>query len=508
MKKLIPAAFVVIGAALFCFFVIKQLVIKNEGSASAKEVVPQVEHLKEDDKAGQYGDNNDFSSFISLTKEETLLSVVTMDLDGDGNEDQINVCKVANNPYIQLIAGLYNPEKAVYERQAYLATNVTQVQTFACTSLDVIGNHHSALIYQGDSESGHAVLRIFLGGRDKKGKFTLKMIGDFDADGRVFIQQSERSEAYEMGQAKGVSFPVWVYASDTDENRRLDQIQTQYEYSEEEGKYIETKTIRVAGSRITAKELARIQDGTVGTFANFLDGLWYKTETEGGGRYIFFDYKNKEIIFQFEDSVEVYNWLKSNLRRNGMYFSSVNKTIQNLQRRFDISLVNVNEIRIRIQDDVRMIIGESNLWDGSYKKIKTAADVKKASSGEIFAELVKGPVWSTADGTSITFTASGYFVENERSSDTGRYVVQKMNGGEIMQFRSESGTPYFSGFYEPKFVVNETVRTVRNKPVKTSETDKNTVILQSVVANPDGYYQTESMPLVLHRSQIKKTVKE
>lgn len=509
MKKIFPAVFIVIAAALVCVLIVKKLISHNELNTYAKVVTPVVDNNKGDGLSDNgYGENYNFTSFINLTKDETLMSVITMDLDGDGYDDQINVCKVANNPYIVLIGGIYNPDKKQYERKIYITTNVTQVQTFACTSLDVIGNHRNALVYQGDTENGHSVLRIYLGSKGKKGEVLLNVIGDFDADGRVFIQHEERNESYEMGQAKGASFPVWVYTTASEDSNKLDQIQTMYEYSETDGKYIETKTVRVAGSRITAKELSRIQDGTVETFAGFLDGLWYKTENEGSVRYIFFDYKNREIIFQLEDNVEVYNWLKSNLRRNGMYFSSVNKTIENLQRRFDISLVNVDEIRIRIQDDVRMIITEDNLWNGNYKKLVSKDSDKKNTPGDVVSELIKGPAWTTSDGTVITFSQTGYFVENDSIRDEGRYVAQKMSGTELMQFRSEGSTPYFQGFVEPKFMTSETIKTVRNRSVSVINTDKNTIILQSVVVNPTGYYQTESSPVVLHRSQIKKTVKE
>jgi len=508
MKKLIPAVFIVIAAALICVFIVKKLISHNELTTYAKVVTPVVNNQNEEGSDGNvYGDDYNFTSFVNLTKDETLMSVVTMDLDGDGYDDQVNVCKVANNPYIVLIGGLYNPEKKIYERLAYIATNVTQVQTFACTSLDVIGNHRNALVYQGDTENGHSVLRIFLGSRNKKGEFSLNMIGDFDADGRVFIQQEERNEAYEMGHAKGVSFPVWVYTTAPEDTAKLDQIQTMYEYSESDGKYVETKTIRVAGSRITAKELSRIQDGTVDTFAGFLNGLWYKTENEGSVRYIFFDYKNKEVIFQFEDSVEVYNWLKSNLRRNGMYFSSVNKTIENLQRRFDISLINVDEIRIRISDDVRMIITEDNLWNGTYKKVVSKDSEKRAAAGDVISELMKGPAWTTSDGTSVTFSQTGYFVENESFKDEGRYVAQKMSGKELLQFRSDNSSPFFHGFYESKFMTSETVKTVRNRPVTVIDVDKNTVVLQGVIVTPTGFYQTESSPIVLRRTELKKNVK-
>ena len=126
----------------------------------------------------------------------------------------------------------------------------------------------------------------------------------------------------------------------------------------------------MTGSRIAARELARIQDGTVETFADFLDGLWYKTSSaQSGIRYLFFDHAQKEVIFLYDDTEEVYAWEDSNLRRSGIYITTTNKSITNMQRRCDISLAGIDEVRIHIIDDVRMIIKENNLWDGSYRKM-------------------------------------------------------------------------------------------------------------------------------------------
>ena len=154
------------------------------------------------------------------------------------------------------------------------------------------------------TDSGKVVLKIFDGNRSKNGEFILTPIGDFEADGTIFIQQTPRSENYELNHAKGEPFPVWVYTSEQKTSgadaAKLDQIQTMYEWDESEGMYVAVKTLRVAGNTLAQKELARIQDGTVATFGNFLDGLWYKIENSGVSiRYISFDYPNSEIIFEY-----------------------------------------------------------------------------------------------------------------------------------------------------------------------------------------------------------------
>ncbi len=510
MKKTIPVIFIAVAAFLAVFLIARNVFIKDSGWSRSRVITPIVDS----DELLRESRDNDYeefeqTSFIELANDETLLNIVTMDIDSDGFDDQINIVKTSKSPFLGLIVGLYNPSSATYIRAAWIATTISQIRTFACTSLDVTGNHKNSLVYQGVTDNGHSVLCIFNGSRNRRNEFILTKIGDFEADGTIFIQQSERNESYELNQTKAPSFPVWVYASDgPEDSTRLDQIQTMYDWNEEEGKYTQVRQIRVTGSRIAAKELAKIQDGTVASFAKFLDGLWYKTDmTNGSMRCIFFDWNAHEIIFHYQDSEEVYSWLNSNLRRNGMYFSSINKSIENLQRRFDISLVNVDEIRIRIQDDVRMIIGESTLWDGNYKKLTAKITPEKSDNESVKAldTLVKGPAWLSGDQSYFVFTQDSYKVEGEGFSDAGRFMVSTVSETKLLQFRSDTDTKYLNGWYIAGYgKIKKTETDRRGKTKDITLDDKETIVLHSVIVRPDGFFQTESQPVVLKKTALKK----
>lgn len=491
MKRLIPVIFVLAGAALALLFFSRNLFVVDKSISRAKVVVPIVGNPESGPKSSDYSDGLEHTSFIQLSNGETLVGTLEMDIDGDGADDQINMVKTTSSPYIVLIVGLYDSKTGTYTRSNYLATQITQMKTFACTSMDVIGNHKNSLVYQGVTDSGNVVLKIYEGTRNKKGEFLLRPIGDFEADGTIFIQQTPRPESYELSQSRGESFPVWVYTSDQknlgSDSSQLDQIQTMYEWSEEEGAYIATRTLRVSGNRVAAKELARIQDGTVATFGKFLEGLWYKTENTGSKiRYISFDYANSEIIFEYEDSEEVYSWLKSTLRRNGIYFSAVNKSIENLQRRFDISLVSTDEIKIKLQDDVRMLINESTQWDGNYKKF-TAREPERAGASpqaECIARLIEQENWETNDHTILKFTDANYVANGKSSYDSGRFTTNEITGSTLIQFRSAHELPFFKENYLPSFQ---------------SEKDRDTILLNPVVISPEGFYKEQNAPLVLKK---------
>ena len=483
MKRLIPVFFAVVAIVLAFFFFSKNLFVEESAVRRSRLVVPV-----SDGSSADFSDAVPPSSFLSLSGEETLISTVEADIDDDGFEDQINVIKNASESNLQVVVALYTPSASNYVRSYTIQTEISQVRTFVCTCLDVIGNHRNALVYQGINESGKFVMRIF--SAEKSGSaFAMDEIGRFESDGTVFIQQNQRGEAYDMEQSAGESFPVWVYSSEGEGDggggSRLDQVQTMYDWSPSEKKYVEVRSIRVPGSSIAAKELSRVQDGTVSSFVRFLDGLWYKDDGSDAERrrFIFFDSLNEEVVFQFGDSEEVYSWLKSNLRRNGIYFSAVNKPIETLQRNFDISLVTLDEIRVRVTDDVRMLIGEENLWDGSYRKLFVQKkQTNREGVSEFIEKFIKEENWQTPDGIRVDFSGSTYSVSGGSVSDRGRFTQIDMFGKTFIQFRSETGTRFFSGEYLPTSV----------------EADGGeAVVLQKYSVNPEGFYQDPSGPVRL-----------
>lgn len=489
MKKVIPLVFVLVAVVLAFFVFSKNLFSEGAAVSHSKVVVPTSGDSRSDVELSESAAG---TSFISLLNEETLISTVESDIDDDGFEDQVNIIKSASVPALQIVVALFSSASSKYERSYTIQTEISQVRTFVCAALDVVGNHKNALVYQGIADDGKSVMKIYsaVKGSGSDSEFKMDLIGDFSAEGTIFIQQNPRSEGYEMSQSSGESFPVWVYTSEshsTSNSTRLDQIQTMYDWSPSEKKYVESKSIHVAGSSIAAKELAKIQDGTVSSFSKFLDGLWYKNDNSKERRYIFFDYQNEEIVFYYQDSEEVYSWLKSNLRRNGIYFSSVNKSIENLLRKFDISLVSLDEIRVLIHDDVRMLIGEENLWDGAYKKVVTTkkSESNRERVSEYVEKLVKEEKWAASDGSVIDFGNGAYSIEKDGVSDKGRYTQIDIFGKTFLQFRSEKGTVFLSGSYLP------------------SSADDGeggeTVTLQKVAVSPDGFYPEQTAPIVLKK---------
>lgn len=487
-KKVTLALFIAIVAAGAVAFIAKNYFYKPDKNKTSASVVVPMSSSAEEKKNSAFSsmeEDNALVSLIPLNDNETLIGIVSMDFDGDGFDDQVNVIRTMDSPYLAILVGLYNPQRTVYERKAVIATEISQAQTFSYTGMDLTGEHRTALVYQGFADNGDSILQAFFI-LNTGGNFSLIKIADLRGDGTIFIQQLDRYDAYERSKANGASFPIWVYTSDSERPGSADQLQIQYEWEHSENSYVKTRTVRVAGSRIAAKELAKIQDGTVATFAKFLSGLWYMTEANGNLRYVFFDYDSREIIFFKDDTEEVYKWAHSNIRRNGIYLSTINQEIENLQRRIDISLKSTEEIHIRIQDDVRMLISENAVWDGNYKKIGKNMFLQKASSksASVSEAFKKDGTWKIPDGSTVKLQDGKYSMEAEGFLETGSYTCFENEGSSFIQFRSDSeNNARFSGVY--KLSLEES-----NSPQKK-------YILQPCRATGYGIVAQESRPVVL-----------
>lgn len=498
-KRIIIVAFLIIAAALGMVFITRIYFSKPESSIfSARLVVPQMQQAKDAHSPDSSAADDDtvIASLIPLRSDETLLGVISMDFDGDSYDDQVNVIKTAASPYIQLLVGLYNPAMSTYERTALIATKIIQFRTFSYTGMDITGTHRLALVYQGFDEAGNSILQAFFLRRNTDRTSPVRQIANLEADGTIFIQHVERDDAYERSQAKGAAYPIWVYATDSSSSNSADQLQTRYEWNGDEQKYVQTAQMHVDGSRLAAKELARIQDGTVKTFAGFLNGLWYKLETGGGMRYLFFDYEEQEIIFFREETEEVYHWLNSRLQRNGIQLSTTNQEIENLQRRIDIYLLGIEEIRVQLQDDVRMIINESTMWDGDYKKMTNSAvataalaNKKENLAAPFVAKLEKEHTWKSADGTTVLFESGAYAVSGDRGSDSGTYTPLNADGKAFLQFRSAGITPWFTGIYQVSYAPTPT--DADNIPEDVP------IVLQPYLVTPQSSYPAEGRPIIL-----------
>ncbi len=510
-SKTVPLLFVLAAALIAGLFFISKKVLAKEDKAStrARIVTPKSAGAasSETESTGSSIESEKYETFVPLYSGETLISTLTIDINNDGYDDEVIIVRKASSQNLWVVAALIDSESGLYERLTPIETQFTRTRTFSYMGMDVTGEHKNALVYQGVADDGNYVMEIYLC-VEEHGRSQLRNIGDFSCDGTVFIQQTERSESYALAMSKGESFSVWVYKSDTQkegEANAQNQIQQEYKWNPGSGKYELAREINVTAGRLAATELSRIQDGTVETFAAFLEGLWYKTSnTDGNIRYLYFNFAENEIIQLYKDTQEVYEWEDSKLRHNGIYLTAVNADIMNLHRRFDIALVNIDEIKITLRDDINLIISENTQWDGNYKKMSLQDTFGEGATTEeqnlYKKELGKGDVWKTADSTiALSFNDFTYSLLNGGLSENGVYSIDRLGAYNVIQFRSDSEGSVLGETYSMEFGTKVITETVKKKPVERVVTDYDTITFTPVKLTSTDCFAIEGKSYILSR---------
>ena len=486
------------------FFASKKFIRKSEKtSVRAKIVTPKGSQTTDTETDTDRG-NSDFNSenfdtFIALRSNETLINTITIDFNNDGYDDEVITVRKTGSENFTIVPGLFNPETADYDRLEDIPTSISRIRTFSLSGMDIIGDHCNSLIYQGVADDENYVMQIFLWEPDED---KILKIGDFVSDGTIFIQQTERSDSYQLSLSKGESFSVWVYESEKviDENGNIvsgqNQIQKEYKWNSGSKKYELANEIKVTAGKLAANELSRIQDGTVETFAAFLDGLWYKTSNEDNViRYIYYNYENREIILLQSDVQEVYEWEDSKLRHNGIYLYTVNSDITNLQRRFDLLLISVDEIKITLYDSIGLIIKESSEWDGQYKKMSLQSSFEEPVDEEknrYLVELEGDTVWNTIDGiNSINLNDSRYTFLFDDMQEEGLYSMMEIGSYNVLALRATSFNTVLNQFYALEFGTKTITETVKKKTVEKTVTDYDTITFTPVKITPTDCFATD-----------------
>lgn len=510
-QRTVPILFVVVIVLIaVAFFLTKKVFIKDDKSLTrAKIVTPKSLNVSENEnqKRSTSIESEKYETFVPLLTGETLISTLTIDINNDGYDDEVIIVRKSNSQNLWFVAAIMDSETGNYQRLTPLETKFTRTRTFSYTGMDITGEHKTALIYQGLADDGNYIMKIFHCVQ-KDGEFSLETIGDFECDGNVFIQQVERSESYELSLSKGESYSVWVYkAEELPENvestgdakakESKNQIQQEYKWNSTSRQYELSKEIKVTAGRLAANELSRIQDGTVETFASFLNGLWYKTSnTDGEIRYMYFNYENKEIIQVMKDTQEVYEWDDSRIRHNGIYITALNADIMTLHRRFDIALTNVDEIKITLRDDINLVIKENTMWDGQYKKMNIQSSfTEKTLDPQLaifLAELQKGPKWITADSqTTLTFQDNSYMLFTPEVLETGVFAYEKIANYSVFSFRSDGESSLLNETYIVNFGTKTITETIKKKTVEKVVTDYDNITFTPVKITPTDCFPTE-----------------
>lgn len=433
--------------------------------------------------------NSLIRTFVPLFPNETVIGNISFDFDGDEADDQVVAIKKSASGTIFLIVGLYEKTTNSYIRAAEIETEVYKLKTFSYYSLDVTGTHKAALVYQGENEGGDTVMRLYHA-KKVSGKIEISCIGDFTSNGTIFIEQKERSEAYALLEEDGESFPIRIHSIKTDNDANVNQLQTEYVWNKTLQKYVKGRTVLLSQETFKRKELEKLKKANSAAFGSFLNGLWRMDSEEEV--YVYFDYSGKEIIFfQGGDTESVYSWATSNPKFSGLYITAVNNIIPSIKKNIDINLVDLDEIKLFVRDNVRLLIKSAAELDGTYKKIsfQSSFGVRRTKSkAAVIQELLRANEWLDNFGRTYKFTENKVNIKKDIVYESP-YFIRDIGENSVIDFRLDGET------LTPPYSIE--ILSMQNEKKAESEKDALSVILTPVEPTLERVSYKSELPRVV-----------
>lgn len=453
LKRILFAVFLLSVLLLFSWLWIARdtLGLYPRSTAGVRTIVPNSATTAQDTAQSgsdqQVFDDSRNTPLIILNHDETFIQALSWDLNNNGSTDQICAVKKAAEPYIYLIVGLQNPISGEYRRAAELRTGVTQVRTLSFYFMDITGERVYSLIYTGMTADNQQIMAVHNPEFDRDGRISFRALADLRSDGPITIQEVKRTDAYNLGLTGGVSYPVLTYSSDPESPQTLDQIERIWRWNRSLRRYELASENRIPGKRIETRLISQLQGGNQESFDAFLSGLWYipSARQNAPQRYIFFDITQSEIVFFTGSTQEVFVRESASPRRYGMYVTSRNRSISSIRRLIDIELTGIDEIKLKVMEDVRLKIGVASDWDGIYRKMAPNPLMVQGSSWtentDIRVKLAENPVpWVSPEGYSFSLTGNSYRLESASQTETGLLAVLSVKGEAVLQLRPAGNT--------------------------------------------------------------------
>jgi hypothetical protein len=385
---------------------------------------------------------------VALKEGEATIAVLTQDLDGDMVDEQIIAYRNLLEPDSPIFITYVDFDDALggYRRIWSASSAVTRPGTVSVYTQDLIGDRSLCILIGGMNNSGEHTLTVFRdppGEKPEPGKEFFTKIAELRIDGSIQVQEAERTQAYQMGIARGQSFTLAAYGRDFRSSNILDQVETIYSYNVASGVYEPVKVTRIPGSQIEQRRVQELLSGGRGEFEQFITGLWYYVSPQGtldNRQYIYFDPQNREIIFYGEEIQQVFTWQNSSPTRHGLYVSSQNISVTTLRRFLDIELESLDSIRVKVFEDVRLKIYVTAPWDGSYRKAGVVENTASMAGPE---NKVLPYIDAAYDGSigRLVFSPDGNYALYSGGSvqKRGKYAFFMLDNQELLELRPQNG---------------------------------------------------------------------
>ena len=374
-----------------------------------------------------------------LQPGETLVRVLTVNLDADDEEEQVLIVRLApaeeaaspERP-IKVAVLDFDGSAAAYLRTWEAVTQAGATRTFDLTLRDLLGDHHPEIVARGINAAGERTLDAYRHTAATGAALGFTPVVALAARGTIELAEPERSEGYLLRRSQGLPVTIVTYAEDPRATESTAVIRTTYRWQVATGRYQPEPPERVPGTFVEASLRALFASPGTAEFERHLAGPWYRlVQPElaellmSRMEIILFEPEQRRITLFDGDVQEIYVWDISHrllAPRLGIWVH--NELVHSIERTINVEVVARDEIRVAMKGD-----DQGHYADGIYRRLDDHARNALARSGVVrpgLVELNLTGLYRDDTGQSINFEPPRFTWQAAEERLSGAFTVYSL----------------------------------------------------------------------------------
>ncbi|MDR2101894.1 MAG: pallilysin-related adhesin [Treponema sp.] len=411
-------------------------------SGQARIVIPQMNSGDREWGTGEQAAYEDtLLPVLPLEEGEIALAVVTQNFDDDPPEEHIIACRNLRETEgpISIIYMDTDPVSGGYKRLWSTPTAASRPGGISLFVMDILGDGGRCILLKGMTAAGEETLTVlrktnFPSPADNREEGfepdqPFSKIAELRIDGSISVLETEPSP----GKPRDIA----AYGRDLESSNALDRVEIIYTYNPVNGRYEQSRLTKVPGAQIEQRRIQELLSGNSGEFERYIEGLWYFVNARGlpeQEQYIYFDYSKKEIIFYGDETEQIFIWQNAIPTRYGLYLVTQNSSVTTLKRFIVVELESLDNLRIRVTEDVQLKIGISAPWDGVYRRAESLE--KKPERIYSIPPHIEA-VYAGSIGTLALQKDGTYALSSPNSYKKGKYAFFVIDGETLLELRPQ-----------------------------------------------------------------------
>jgi hypothetical protein len=426
-----------IGIGILMIFPFSETPKSSGGYPQSRLIIPQsLDFLFEENTAEQIARIEQMTLKAPLADGEILVALLNEDLDGDLDDEQVIAYRnlQENDSPIYLTYVARDGITGEYKRTWTAPTVVTRPDTISLYTQDLVGDRGICVLFFGMNSLGDHTLTVFRKNQYGGANTPFTKLAELTIDGSIKVNAIERTQAYQLGMARGQSYTISAFSRNFESGNIMDQMEITYNFNDQTGYYEQGRITRIPGAQIEQQKVRELL-GSQRAFEEFVAGLWYYVSPQGTldlRQYIYFDPTNKEIIFFEEETQQAFFWQNSYSMRYGLSIRSQNIAVSTMRRSIDIELESLDSIRVKIFEDVNLKFGVNDPWDGSYRK---AGYTQNYAASQWVTPFIHA-VYDSRLGKFYFFPNGNFEFVSSGTKKQGKYAFYCLDDQELLELRS------------------------------------------------------------------------